>query len=438
MQSALTVTFNAFISCMITMIALYASGTIIFEKSTNKLIKNIAILIINTICMTIIFLNFNGTLKTVLMCLILTLTFKYIFSVSFSKSLITSIIYIIILMIPDLIILIFATKILNVSKELYYITFAGSILGNISVSLLMIIVIYILRKPLRKIINTEISASKKIVIMSIITILSTVYFFYKFAIGYRMNKDVIRYIVTMIAFATILFTLFKEKIQNELIVKKYDELLDVMKTYEIDIEEQSSKLHETKNEFMTIRSRIVDKVNDEDIIRYIDNVIEDKVSSDMSKYAKFAYLPSNGLKGFFYYKFMEAEKRNLNISVNISKTLEKSFLSELDTKCFKDLARIVGVYLDNAIQASELSKEKKLGVEVYFIKGKVHIIISNTFINKVDLNKIGNERYTTKGLNHGHGLLLVKKILYSNKMFTSDTRIENGLFVQELIITNKK
>lgn len=157
----------------------------------------------------------------------------------------------------------------------------------------------------------------------------------------------------------------------------------------------------------------------------------------MTKYARFKYLPSNGLKGFFYYKFMEAEKKNISVSVNISPKIEKSFLKKLEVNDFKQLTRIIGVYLDNAIEASSLSKEKKLGIEVYLIENKINIIISNTFTNKIDSDKLGKAKISTKGKNRGHGLLLVKSILSSNDIFESKNEIIDNLFIQKLTIVNK-
>ena len=62
------------------------------------------------------------------------------------------------------------------------------------------------------------------------------------------------------------------------------------------------------------------------------------------------------------------------------------FLNKLETKDFKDLIRIVGVYLDNAIEASAESNDKKLGIEIYLAKEDIDIIISNTFNNNIKID----------------------------------------------------
>lgn len=427
-------TFNALIACLITTITLYIAGTIIFGKSKNTTLKNILAILVCTTLITIIFINMNEILKTILMCTIFTMVFKIIFKSNISKSVLMSIIYIIILMLSDLLVLLFLIVILQMPKETIYTSFAGSVLGNICTNIIMLLIIYLLRKPLKKLLGYSFSTNKKIIIVSIITIIITVYFFFKIIAGYKVNNSVITYLMCMVAFITILLTLYREKIENESIIKKYDELLDVMKTYEIDIENQRTLIHENRNELMTIRSKAIDKNASKEFIEYMDSVIGDKVSTSISKYSKFTHLPSNGLKGFFYYKSMEAERRGIKVSANVSKKIENSFLKDLDTKTYKDLARLIGVYLDNAIDASEKSEDKKLGIEIYLIKENIKIIITNTFSNDVDLSKIGKERYTTKGKNHGHGLLLVSSIIRNNNRFIAKTKIDQNLYIQELTI----
>lgn len=427
-------TFNALIACLITTITLYVAGTIIFGKSKNTTLKNILAILVCTTLITIIFINMNEILKTILMCTIFTMVFKIIFKSNISKSVLMSIIYIIILMLSDLLVLLFLKVILQMPKETIYTSFAGSVLGNVCTNIIMLLIIYLLRKPLKKLLGYSFSTNKKIIIVSIVTITITVYFFFKIIAGYKVNNSVISYLMCMIAFITILLTLYREKIENESIIKKYDELLDVMKTYEIDIENQRTLIHENRNELMTIRSKAIDKNASKEFIEYMDSVIGDKVSTSISKYSKFTHLPSNGLKGFFYYKSMEAERRGIKVSANVSKKIENSFLKDLDTKTYKDLARLIGVYLDNAIDASEKSEDKKLGIEIYLIKENIKIIITNTFSNDVDLSKIGKERYTTKGKNHGHGLLLVSSILHNNNRFIAKTKVDQNLYIQELTI----
>ena len=425
------------LSSTLLILTLYTFGRIIIVNRRHKNIMIDVLILLGFILLNILVFKYTtGTIKTIITCLLYSSLFFCIFNIKLSKSVFTSIVYVILLVIPDLLILSTAIYILGISKEYYYSDFASSLLGNISVCLCLVIITYVLKKPLKKLINYNLSTNKKIIVMSSITLVMLAIFFYNLIKTFEFNNNIITYLVIIVMLICILLYLFKQKIENEKISKKYDELLDVMKSYESDIEEQRTLRHETKNEFATIKCKLQDKEDNKTIIEYIDSVIGEKAGS--TKYSKFKYLPSNGLKGFFYYKFIEAEKKGINVSINISKQIENSFLKDIETKDFKDLARIIGVYLDNAIEASSTSEDKKLGIEMYLIKEKIEIIITNTFNNEINLDKIGKESFSTKGKHRGHGLLLVNKILSENNMFEAKNEIRGNIYIQSLKIKDNK
>lgn len=427
------------LSSTLLILTLYTFERIIIVNRRHKNIMIDVLILLGFILLNILVFKYTtGTIKTIITCLLYSSLFFCIFNIKLSKSVFTSIVYVILLVIPDLLILSTAIYILGISKEYYYSDFASSLLGNISVCLCLVIITYVLKKPLKKLINYNLSTNKKIIVMSSITLVMLAIFFYNLIKTFEFNNNIITYLVIIVMLICILLYLFKQKIENEKISKKYDELLDVMKSYESDIEEQRTLRHETKNEFATIKCKLQDKEDNKTIIEYIDSVIGEKEKAGSTKYSKFKYLPSNGLKGFFYYKFIEAEKKGINVSINISKQIENSFLKDIETKDFKDLARIIGVYLDNAIEASSTSEDKKLGIEMYLIKEKIEIIITNTFNNEINLDKIGKESFSTKGKHRGHGLLLVNKILSENNMFEAKNEIRGNIYIQSLKIKDNK
>ena len=427
------------LSSTLLILTLYIFGRIIIVNRRHKNIMIDVLILLGFILLNILVFKYTtGTIKTIITCLLYSSLFFSIFKIKLSKSIFTSIVYIILLVIPDLLTLGGAIYIFDVSKEFCYESLSGSIISNFSVLGIMIILTVSIRKPLKKLINYNLSTNKKIIVMSSITLVMLAIFFYNLIKTFEFNNNIITYLVIIVMLICILLYLFKQKIENEKISKKYDELLDVMKSYESDIEEQRTLRHETKNEFATIKCKLQDKENNKTIIEYIDSVIGEKEKAGSTKYSKFKYLPSNGLKGFFYYKFIEAEKKGINVSINISKQIENSFLKDIETKDFKDLARIIGVYLDNAIEASSTSEDKKLGIEMYLIKEKIEIIINNTFNNEINLDKIGKESFSTKGKHRGHGLLLVNKILSENNKFEAKNEIRGNIYIQSLKIKDNK
>lgn len=420
------------------MISVHVFGLVTSKEKSKKNIKlkNILILILFAILHTIINLYLDSSIKTLAICLLYTMYFYIIFDKKVYKSIFSSVLYIILAIIPDLLTLTIITKILNMSKEYCHNYIAGSVLGNMIIGIMLILMVLLLRKPLKTVVNYKLSNNVKIVTVSALTLITIAIFFYNLIGNFRHDNDIYTYLLVIITLIVILVTLLRQKIDNENMFKKYDDLLTIMKNYESDIEEQRTINHESKNELLTIRSKLSEE-NDKELCSYIDSIIGDKKSVKSAKFSKFKYLPSNGLKGFFYYKFIEAEKRGIKVSLNISKLVENSYLGDMKTKDFKDLTRIIGVYLDNAIEAASTSKDKKLGIEIYEVKGIIQIIISNTYDNAIEKDKVGNERYSTKGKNRGHGLLLVKRILNENNRITSETKITDSLYIQTIKINEK-
>ena len=131
----------------------------------------------------------------------------------------------------------------------------------------------------------------------------------------------------------------------------------------------------------------------------------------------------------------EAEKKGINVALSISKRIKNSTIFNLETKKQREFAKILGVFLDNAIEASYESMEKKIGIEEHITNiTEFKMIISNTFNNKIDSEKIGKERFSTKGKNRGHGLLLVDHIMKNNNRFEIKTEIQGNIYSQIIIV----
>ena len=414
---------------------------IIFAKIIlQKDIKVPKYLIVLTLLITSIIYTINniclvGTLKTLIVCIVHIITFKYLFKINWSKALLLTLLYLLLIIPIDLLELLVATSIIGVKKEIYYEVFAGSLLANITTSILFVLESYLLKKPLKKFVNTKIENNIKIIILSTLTAICTLLFIFTIIKEYKLGENIIIYLISIFVLVSILAVLIKQTIENNKLTEQYDKLLEFMKKYEQEAEKQRILRHETKNEFLAIKAKLYDKQKNKEVIEYIDEILKDKIELKQEEFAKFVYLPANGIKGLCYFKTQEAKDKGLNTSINISKRVENSNIYKLSVKEQRDLGKILGVFLDNAIEASLNSKAKEFGLEAYLnIKKECEIIISNSYDGELEVDKIGKERFTTKGKNRGHGLLLVNHLVSKNDKFAINTKITNGLYIQTLTI----
>ena len=422
-------------SAVIMIISSIIFSLIILEKKEFKVTKEkILTIIIGIIIYSLIAMKLEKTVKTLWLCCLYIVLFRRLLKISYSDSLYLSFLYIILTIIPDIIFIMFVILGLGKSSEVFYSNYAGTIIATISVNVMLIMITYICRKWLRKLIKLKMNNNKVIIVYTVLTLLCVLTIFYSAFEDIVIDESLLLSAVVMIVFVVILYSLIKQKIENNNIIERYDKLLEFIKIYEVEIDEQKMIRHESKNQLSTIKSKIVNKEKEEKIIKYIDSILNEHKSYNEEKYGKFQYLPANGLKGLFYYKAMEAEERGIKLSINVSSKIENSLLGNLPTEEFKELCRLIGVYLDNAIEASEISEEKKMGLEIYKHEENIVIIIMNTYSGMIDTEQVGNVKYSTKGKNRGYGLMLVNKILKNYDCFEAIKNITDELYIQKLII----
>lgn len=394
--------------------------------------------IISYFVFTIIFalnsLYCTNIYKTVINFIIHIFFFKTYFNLKISQSVFVSFIYAILLMIPDMIILLFFVGMFGMTKEYCYNIFAGSFIGNLLVCAIILLITYLLRNKLKRLFSTRVENSNNILYMTLFTILCVIILFFDIITNYKNDNSIFSYIMLIIIFLIVISNLIKEKITINDKIKEYNSLLAFMRTYEIEIESNRIQNHEIKNQFITIVSMLKDNEKKDKILNYVSNLVKDYKNIDDNKYSDLQYLPLNGLKGFICNKINKAESENINVSVIIEKGIQNSIIANLKTDEFKKLGILLGVYLDNAIEATVVTKDKSLSIEMYVQNGDVLIIISNTFNNEIIYDNDSNKFKTTKGVGHGYGLQLVSKVLNNSKKFIVSNYMQSNVFIQKIIV----
>lgn len=129
-------------------------------------------------------------------------------------------------------------------------------------------------------------------------------------------------------------------------------------------------------------------------------------------------------------KYCLAMDNNIDMNVNCYADLSKLFL-----KSFV-LNRVIGILLDNSIEAAKEAYDRYINIMITNEKGGVLFKIENTFNTDkdIDINKIYKKDYTTKDKNSGIGLWEIKRIIEHNDNIKLNTKIDGKMFIQELIV----
>ena len=111
------------------------------------------------------------------------------------------------LLLPEMIMMTIFGSILKMDKSIFYSDYGGTLLGNTISNIIMIILVFILKKPLQKLFNYDLSTNKKIIIVSSLTLVTIAIFFYQLVVIFRLSNNIYGYLIIITTLIMILFYL---------------------------------------------------------------------------------------------------------------------------------------------------------------------------------------------------------------------------------------
>lgn len=238
-------------------------------------------------------------------------------------------------------------------------------------------------------------------------------------------------VITIIYLFLVLNSL-KNKNEYMEVYDKYNITLSSLKEYEDVLNNYRVSNHENKNQLLTIRNMI--KGKEKKILEYIDQIIENKQKDNDELLWSSMVIPEGGLRGLIYSKMLVMKEKEIEFSLNIDKSIRSCHLIELGEKTLLDVCRIMGVFLDNSIEAVQNLKEKMIDFEMSIEDNRISISVTNNFEGTIDLDHMDEIGFSTKGKSHGYGLCLVKQLVEKNSVLKHERKIKSNVFTQTLVI----
>ena len=211
---------------------------------------------------------------------------------------------------------------------------------------------------------------------------------------------------------------------------KYQVSITSLKEYEEILDKFRVVTHENKNQLLTIKTMS----NEPKVINYIDAIIDEKIKDNETIMNKAYKIPDARFRSILYPKICKIAQLKIKYKFTISNEVKTADLINMDDFLVRDACTILGVYLDNAIEAVENLKEKNIFVEIYIMDGYLCFDITNNFEGTLDIDKLFKPKYTTKGKNHGYGLSLVNKIIKENDKIANECEVIKNRITQRLKI----
>ena len=228
---------------------------------------------------------------------------------------------------------------------------------------------------------------------------------------------------------------YLEQIQTEAKQKAMQDLQD----YTRNLEAMYNSLRSFKHDYVNILLSLSGYIEDGDMDRLKD-FFESKIFPTKNlitggdyKLNQFSNIGVLEIKSLLSAKMIYAHESGIDITIDIPDKVE-SFL--IDTV---DLARILGIFLDNAVEATLETEQPQIGLNIIQNKTGVSIIISNRFLdNGVMLHKLKQKGFSTKIGHQGIGLWNAQKIISSYDNVLLETTMKCGYFTQHIELTDRK
>ena len=226
-----------------------------------------------------------------------------------------------------------------------------------------------------------------------------------------------------------------EQIQTEAKKKALEDLQDYTHNLEVMYNGLRSFKHDYVNILLSL-SGYIENCDMDELKKFFENkIFPTKNLIDQGDY-RLSQLGNIGvleIKSLLSAKMIYAHESGIDVTIDIPGRVDDF---PIDTV---DLARILGIFSDNAIEATLETEQPQIGLNILRNNGGVSVTISNRFRdNGVKLHSLKQKGFSTKTGHQGIGLSNAQKIIRSYENVLLETTIKCGCFIQHMELTAGK
>lgn len=418
---------------------LYCSSKIINKKIDYKKFDFWICLFCLVLYTTISYILTDSLVRVLIYYILLSVLNLILFKSNVLRSVVASLITMMLVFISEIIFMLVLSTTMAKNIEVIRNHFFGSFISNSMIVIMVFVIISIppIRNFFQKIIkNIHYKGNKTILVYSVFSLTALTILLYYIYFEVNMFTASILCLILVVTFSFLTLYLFKEKNANQKLQIEYDLLSENLAEYEKMYQLQRMLNHENKNDLSTIRALAQKEYkNNKELISYIDELIDLKVSKNEKWMDILKLIPEPTLRGLLYYKFSTMQHKGIMIETDMSKQVTIKKFKNISYDLNKKVCKILGIYLDNAIQAVENLDDRHIKVSIYLDVCDPDILVisvMNNYKGFIEMDRLEEKGYSTKGKGRGLGLAIAKEILENEPKLDNQTKIIKNNFVQEL------
>ena len=279
-------------------------------------------------------------------------------------------------------------------------------------------------------------------IISFVLAIAFIYFYIISQTNLQENNSLKFYaiiFVSVIVFLSLVILLLSAFALREMKYKRKLQEIEAYYEYTLRIESINNEMRKFRHDYVNILTTLSDYIREDDmpgLRKYFDEHIvpmKDKLKTRSIKMNGIEKLKVREIKGLITTKIIQAQEKRIPISIEVPDEIDRIDMNTVE------LSRIIGIIVDNAIEASENLEEPLINIAFIDNDESVTFIVMNKCSDDIPkIHELFEQGLSTKGDNRGLGLSTLKELTDSNENVLLDTVIENGYFVQKVEINNKE
>lgn len=249
----------------------------------------------------------------------------------------------------------------------------------------------------------------------------------------NVKSNMVLFLVFLLLLIVSFFILLYLAFQRYKLNRREEEMKS-FETYVATIEEINRDMRKFKHDhvnMLTSLKTFIDDKNYEGLhTYYYHHILKMDAQERLNEQALMMLnnLKIDSLKGLLTTKILQAQTRQVAFYVEVVEEITDIPLNPIQ------LNRMVGILLDNAIEAAYESEKKEVRVALIQINASVLLVVNNTYNIAQDLkvHELFKEGFSTKGKDRGLGLAILLQMKEQWPNVNLRTKMHSPYFIQEL------
>ncbi|MCG2001323.1 GHKL domain-containing protein [Staphylococcus epidermidis] len=285
-------------------------------------------------------------------------------------------------------------------------------------------------------------SKKYYIIISFVLAIAFIYFYIISQTNLQESNSLNFYAIIFVSITVLLslvILLLSAFALREMKYKRKLQEIEAYYEYTLRIESINNEMRKFRHDYVNILTTLSYYIREDDmpgLRKYFDEHIvpmKDKLKTRSIKMNGIEKLKVREIKGLITTKIIQAQEKRIPISIEVPDEIDRISMNTVE------LSRIIGIIVDNAIEASENLEEPLINIAFIDNDESVTFIVMNKCSDDIPkIHELFEQGFSTKGDNRGLGLSTLKELTDSNENVLLDTVIENGYFVQKVEINNKE